>query len=66
VYQDVPEHVASHPHGLNINAMCCDKNQQKCAGSPGSFKRIGNYATNVHYHHIRIPLNMSKVIDTPT
>jgi hypothetical protein len=30
------------------------------------FKRIGNYATNVHYHHIRIPVNLSKIISTPT
>ena len=29
------------------------------------FKRIGNYATDVHFHHIRIPVNLSKVIDTP-
>jgi hypothetical protein len=30
------------------------------------FKRIGNYATNVIYHHIRISVNLSKIIDTPT
>jgi hypothetical protein len=30
------------------------------------FKRIGNYATNVHYRHVRIPVNMSKIIDTTT
>jgi hypothetical protein len=30
------------------------------------FKRIGHYATNVHYHHIRIPGNLSKIISTPT
>ena len=30
------------------------------------FKRIGNYATDVHFHHIRIPVNLSKVIETPT
>jgi hypothetical protein len=30
------------------------------------FKRIGNYAANVHYHHVRIPVNLSKIIDTPT
>jgi hypothetical protein len=30
------------------------------------FKRIGNYATNVHFHHIRIPVNLSKIIDTLT
>ncbi len=30
------------------------------------FKRIGNYATNVHYHHVRMPVNLSKIIDTPT
>ena len=30
------------------------------------FKRIGNYATDVHFHHIQIPVNLSKVIDTPT
>jgi hypothetical protein len=29
------------------------------------FKRIGNYATNVHYHHVRIPVNLSKIMDTP-
>jgi hypothetical protein len=29
-------------------------------------KRIGNYATNVHYLHIRIPVNLSQIIDTPT
>jgi hypothetical protein len=38
VYRDVPKHMASHPHDLNIYAMCCDKNQQKCAESPGSFQ----------------------------
>jgi hypothetical protein len=30
------------------------------------FKRIGNYATNVHYHHVRIPVNLSKINETPT
>jgi hypothetical protein len=30
------------------------------------FKRIGNYSTNVHYDHVKIPVNLSKIIDTPT
>jgi hypothetical protein len=30
------------------------------------FKGIGNYSTNVHYHHVRIPVNLSKIINTPT
>ena len=30
------------------------------------FKRIGHYATNVHYHHVRIPVDLSKIIETPT
>jgi hypothetical protein len=29
------------------------------------FKRIGNYATDVHFDHIRILVNFSKVINTP-
>ena len=29
------------------------------------FKRIGNYATDVHFHNIRIPVNLSTVIETP-
>jgi hypothetical protein len=28
-------------------------------------KRIGHYATDVHFHHVRIPVNLSKVIETP-
>jgi hypothetical protein len=27
-------------------------------------KRIGNYATDVHYHHICIPVNLTKIIET--
>jgi hypothetical protein len=30
------------------------------------FKRIGNYAANGHYHHVRIPVNLSKILDSPT
>ncbi len=37
--QDVPEQMASHPHDLNIDAMCCDQNRQKCAKSPSSFQK---------------------------
>ena len=40
-----------------------DKNKQS---HQVVFKRIGNYATNVHYHHIRIPVNLTKIISTPT
>jgi hypothetical protein len=29
------------------------------------FKRIGNYATDVHNQHIPILVNLSKIIDTP-
>jgi hypothetical protein len=29
------------------------------------FKQIGNYATDVHCHHICILFNLSKIIDTP-
>jgi hypothetical protein len=28
------------------------------------FKRIDNYATDAHYHHIRILVNLSKIIYT--
>jgi hypothetical protein len=28
------------------------------------FKKIGNYATDVHFHHIHIPLNISKIMVT--
>jgi hypothetical protein len=30
------------------------------------FRRIENYAKNVHNHHVRIPVNLSKIIETPT
>jgi hypothetical protein len=29
------------------------------------FKRIRNYATDVHYRHIQITVNLSQIIDTP-
>jgi hypothetical protein len=36
--QDVPDQKASHPHDLNIDAVCCDQNKQKRAESPSSFQ----------------------------
>ena len=38
-FQDEPEHMASHPHDLNIDAMCCGKDKQKCAESPSGFQK---------------------------
>jgi hypothetical protein len=32
--QDAPDQMASHPHDLNIDAVCCDQNKQKRAESP--------------------------------
>ena len=29
------------------------------------FKRIENYATDVHLHNIQIPVNLSNIIKTP-
>ncbi len=29
--QDVHDTMASHPHDLNIDSVCCDKNRQDCA-----------------------------------
>jgi hypothetical protein len=29
------------------------------------FKRIANYVIGVHFHHIRIPVNLSKFIKAP-
>jgi GTPase Era involved in 16S rRNA processing len=29
------------------------------------FKSIGHYATDVYFHHVRIPVNLSNVIETP-
>jgi hypothetical protein len=28
-------------------------------------KRTGNKAADIHFHHIRIPLNLSKIMATP-
>ncbi len=39
ITQDDPEHMVSHPHDLNIDAMCCDKNRQKQAEPSGSFQK---------------------------
>ena len=36
--QDAPEQMASHPHDLNIDAVCCDQNKPKRAKSPSSFQ----------------------------
>jgi hypothetical protein len=37
--EDVPEHMASHPHDLNIDAMCSGKNKQKCAKPPSGLQK---------------------------
>jgi hypothetical protein len=29
-------------------------------------KRIGHFLTDVHFHHVRIPVNLSKLIETPS
>jgi hypothetical protein len=31
----------------------------------GIFKRIGKYATDYHVYHIRIPVNLEKIINMP-
>jgi hypothetical protein len=36
--QDVPDQMASHPHDLNIDAVCCDQNKPKHTESPSSFQ----------------------------
>jgi hypothetical protein len=36
--QNVAEQMASHPHDLNINAVCGDKGKQEHAKSPSSFQ----------------------------
>jgi hypothetical protein len=30
------------------------------------FKRIGHSATDIHFHYVRIPVNLSKIIQTPS
>jgi hypothetical protein len=30
-----------------------------------AFKRIGNYATDMHFHHISIPVHLTKITKTP-
>ncbi len=34
--QDGPDQMASHPHDLNIDAVCCNKSGQKRTKSPSS------------------------------
>ena len=29
------------------------------------FSNIGHFATNVNFHHVRIPVNLTTIIDTP-
>jgi hypothetical protein len=48
---------------MQCAVITVDKNVQN---HQVAFKRIGNYATNVHYHHVRIPVNLSKIIEMPT
>jgi hypothetical protein len=43
--------------------MCSDK--QSGQNNEVVFKRISNYATGVHFYHIRIPVNISKIVETP-
>jgi hypothetical protein len=64
--QDVHDSMASYPHELNIDSMCCKKVDRNVQNHQVVFKHIGNHATNVHYHHVRIPVNLSKILETPT
>jgi hypothetical protein len=36
--QDVPDQMASYPHELNIDTVCCDQSRQKRAKSASSFQ----------------------------
>ena len=38
-FENEPEHMASHPHDLNIDAMCSGKSKQECAKSPSGFQK---------------------------
>jgi hypothetical protein len=37
--QDVHDTLASHPHNLNIDSVCCDKNRQDCAKPSGGIQK---------------------------
>jgi hypothetical protein len=45
--------------------ICCGKNKQRGTNSPSGIQEHWKLCTDVHYRHIRIPVKLSKIIDTP-
>ena len=37
--EDVHDPLASHPHDLNIDSVCCDQNRQNCAKPSGGIQK---------------------------